>query len=169
MTLVTKIVSGTNSGVERAAINFASEYGIDHCGWVPESQKDQFIKVDSCSNGIEFLQNSKASECIRRNVLFSDGTLLITCGELFGRSDYYRKIAKNLKKKWLHLDLDKNTPFNCALMIKKWLLKNKIRILTVSGAKITDSPSIEKTVKKIFEAVWYMLADERPSINSARL
>ena len=168
MTLVTKIISGINSGVERAALIFASENGVEYCGWVPESQKNQHSILNSDFNGIRILPNTKASDCIKRNVLSSDATLLITCGGLFGESNYYKKIAAKYKKTWLHLDLDKNSPFHCAVVLSKWLLKNKIRVLTVSGSKNSDSAGIEKTVKKIFEALWIILLDERHPVNPAK-
>jgi hypothetical protein len=161
--MLNKIISGINPGVERAILNFASEYGISHSGWIPECQRSQFLQLNSDLNEINILPNSKASDCMRKNVLSSDATLLITYGELFGNSDYYRKAATTYKKKWLHLDLKKTSPFQCALDICDWLIKNNIRVLTVSGSKITDAPSIEKTVRKIFEAVWKTINEKESS------
>jgi hypothetical protein len=39
----------------------------------------------------------------------------------------------------------------------------RIRVLTVSGSKITDAPSIEKAVEKIFEAVLKILNEKESS------
>jgi len=73
------------------------------------------------------------------------------------------KQQRRIRKKWLHLDLNKTSPFQCALDISDWLIKNNIRVLTVSGSKITDAPSIEKTVRKIFEAVWKIINEKESS------
>lgn len=97
--MLNKIISEINPGVERAMQNFASEFGISHCGWIPECQRSQFSQLNSDVNGINILPNSNASDCIRQNVLSSDATLLITYGALFGNSGYYRKTATTYKKK----------------------------------------------------------------------
>ena len=158
--MLVEIITGINDGVERAALNFAEEFGIKHRGWVPG---EKYFEDDR--NTVKYQRNMQLSQnisrCIEKNVLASDATLLITSGRLFGGSEYYKKMAVKHKKKWFHVNLDENTPFQIALTINHWLRKHDIRVLTISGSKKSEMPGIQKTVEKILNAIWEMTKDEK--------
>ena len=44
-----------------------------------------------------------------RNVIDSDGTLIISHGELTGGSEYTRQTAENHGKPWMHIDANKTS------------------------------------------------------------
>jgi len=39
--MITKIISGGQTGADQAALNFAIEHGIPHGGWIPKGRKTE--------------------------------------------------------------------------------------------------------------------------------
>jgi predicted Rossmann fold nucleotide-binding protein DprA/Smf involved in DNA uptake len=81
--LVRKIVSGGQTGVDRAALDIALALGIPCGGWCPRGRgaEDGVIPAryplqETCSHDY--------AERTRRNVIDSDGTLILAIGALHG-------------------------------------------------------------------------------------
>ncbi len=87
--MVSKIVSGGQTGVDRAALDAAIKLGIAHGGWVP---KGRLAEDGPLPETYRMRETASAaySERTERNVIDSDGTLIISRGELTGGSEATR-------------------------------------------------------------------------------
>ena len=85
-----RIVSGAQTGVDRAALDFAMSRGIDHGGWVPKGRKAEDGPLPTLYKMVE-TKTTGYAERTRRNVLDSDGTLIIYEGRLSGRHGLDRR------------------------------------------------------------------------------
>jgi hypothetical protein len=70
-----------------------------------------------------------------RNVIDSDGTLIVSHGKLNGGSAKTRRFTKKHNRTWMHVDLEKTTLFNGAMGIGSWVEKNQIKVLNVAGPR----------------------------------
>ena len=72
-----------DGGVDRAALDVAIKLGIPHGGWVP---KGRLAEDGPISEGYRMRETSAAvySERTEKNVIDSDGTLIISRGDLTG-------------------------------------------------------------------------------------
>lgn len=118
--MIQKIVSGGRTGADRAALDFAISHSIPHGGWVPKGRKAE----DGTLPYIYPLQEMPTGEYAKRtekNILDSDGTLIISHGILKEGSALKRDLATLYRKPWIYIDL-KTTPYlRAASMIREWI------------------------------------------------
>ncbi len=145
-----KIVSGGQTGVDRAALDVAIELGITHSGWCPSGRKAE----DGVIPARYQLHETETSEYIERtrlNVRDSDGTLVLGIGEPTGGTLQTIRIADELNKPLLSIDLSKPPT---AAQINHWLQSNNIKVLNIAGPRGSKQPDIGKLsrdfLKKLF-------------------
>ena len=81
--LVEKIVSGGQTGVDRAALDVALELGIPCGGWCPRGRRAE----DGALSARYPLMETPSDDYVQRttwNIRDSDGTLILTRGEPTG-------------------------------------------------------------------------------------
>lgn len=153
--MVKKIISGGQTGVDRAALDFAIKFDIPHGGWIIKGR----IAEDGVLEERYKLQEIPESSYPRRtlkNILESDGTLIISHGLLTGGSDYTRKMAVSRNRPCIHIDLNQMSSFQAAENIRTWIFDNKIEILNVGGPRSSKDPNIYKDVLDILETAFYL-------------
>ena len=104
--MISKIISGGQTGADRAALDVAIELDIPHGGCIPKGRKtdDGTLPEKYCLNEMPTASYSARTE---KNVLDSDGTLIISHGKLNGGAALTRQFAKKHNRPWMHVDLDK--------------------------------------------------------------
>jgi hypothetical protein len=153
--MVKKIISGGQTGVDRAALDFAIKFNIPHGGWIVKGR----IAEDGALDDRYKLQEIPESSYPRRtlkNILDSDGTLIISRGPLTGGSDYTRKMAVSRNRPCIHIDLNRMNFFQAAENIRTWIFDNKIEILNLGGPRSSKDPNIYKDVLDILETAFYL-------------
>ena len=78
-----KIISGGQTGVDRAALDAAIELGIPHGGWCPRGRRAEDGAIPTRYQ-LKEIEGIDYSERTRRNILESDATLILTSGPLQG-------------------------------------------------------------------------------------
>jgi len=160
--MIKRIISGGQTGADRAALDVAIELGIPHGGWIPKGGRAE----NGMLNGkYRLLEMSTASYPKRteKNVLDSDGTLIISHGRLAGGSALTRKLTEKHGQPWVHVDLDKVSLSSAAGIVRAWIGKNDIEILNVAGPRASKDPSIyEKTIKLLQDILQGYSFDEDP-------
>ena len=152
-----KIVSGAQTGVDRAALDVALKYKIPCGGWCPKGR----VAEDGVIAKRYPLKETESSDYAVRtkwNVRDSDGTLILNVGELSGGTAFTVECAKKYKKHFLILDLEKCkadkkgiVSFGYNLIICGWIMANNIKVLNVAGPRESKAPGIYKIAKKFLE------------------
>ncbi|HSR62052.1 MAG TPA: putative molybdenum carrier protein [Gammaproteobacteria bacterium] len=142
--LPTKIVSGGQTGVDRAALNTAIRLGIDHGGWCPRGRgaEDGMINERYRLNETD---SSDYSERTRLNVRDSDGTLILTRGSLTGGTALTAEVAREYNKPLLILSLEKPP---ASRSFAEWIEHHRIKCLNVAGPRASKEPGVEKQAEK---------------------
>lgn len=152
--MVSKIISGGQTGADRAALDVAIQLGISHGGWIPKGRLTENGKLDDKYH-LKEMASPNYNKRTEQNVIDSDGTLLISHGKLTGGSEYTRDMALRHGRPWLHIDLDKTESFRAVKKIISWLSEHEIKILNVAGPRASKDPSIYPATFDILEAVFY--------------
>jgi len=90
--MIKKIISGGQTGADRAALDVAIKFNIPHGGWIPKGR----IAEDGPLPDKYQLQEMPTSSYPKRteqNVIDSDGTLIFSRGKPTGGTDYTRKMV----------------------------------------------------------------------------
>jgi len=150
--MIKKIISGGQTGVDRAALDVPIKLGISHGGWIPKGRKTE---DGTLPDKYQLKEMSTASYPKRteKNVLDSDGTLIVSHGKLNGGSALTRQLAKKHGRPWIHVDMNAINTFKAIKTINYWIVRHGIEILNVAGPRASKDPEIYQTTRKIIEAV----------------
>jgi len=140
--MVRMIISGGQTGVDRAALDVAMRLGKPHGGWIPKGRLTEEGPLPSHYQ-LEEMPTDAYEARTEKNVLESDGTLLISRGRPTGGTDYTRKMALKHGKQLLHIDLALGQrASDAASIIASWIEMNRIETLNVAGPRASNDPAI---------------------------
>jgi hypothetical protein len=134
-----KIISGGQTGVDRAALDIALKHGVDCGGWCPAGRLDEFGKIPDRYPVMELEQGSFAQRTWQ-NVKESDGTVIIYSDELRGGSEYTVECCNQLQRPHVLIDAAKVPANAAARLIVDFIRERKIDILNVAGPRQSEWP-----------------------------
>ena len=149
---IEKIVSGGQTGVDRAALDVAIELGIPHEGWIPAGRWAEDGRIPEHYN----LQETPSSETAQRtewNVKDCDATLIISNGPLKRGSLLTLEMARLYNKPCLHIDLSLVAESEAINLIKDWLNSIGCKVLNVAGARSSEDAEIYRQTKLLLNAI----------------
>jgi len=137
-----RIVSGGQTGADRAALDFALAHGLPHGGWCPKGRRAEDGVIPPRYRLIE----TPVSEYLQRtewNARDSDGTVIFTLGllEESPGSAATAKFAVQYGKPWLHLHAA-----SPRVAVAAFVEEFGIRTLNVAGSRSDGSGEIEHLV-----------------------
>ncbi len=153
--MLKKIVSGGQTGADRAALDVAIKLEIPHGGWIAKGRLAEDGALPSLYR-LKEISSASLADRTEQNVIDSDGTVIISHGKLSGGSLYTQEMILKHGRPCLHVDLDITYAFNAARDISNWIAGNKIETLNVAGPRISKDPEIYKAAFDILEATVYM-------------
>lgn len=140
--MLKKIISGGQTGADRGALDAAIQMGIPHGGWVPKGRIAEDGTIPHRYE-LEEMPTDSYPERTEKNVVASDGTLIISRGAPTGGTDYTRKMALKHGRQMLHIDLALHGNLqNAASLVSSWLDLNRIETLNVAGPRASKDPDI---------------------------
>jgi len=148
--MIKKIISGGQVGADQAAIDAAIKYNFPHGGWIQKGRKTQSgILPDKYE--LKEMPIAGFEDRIEQNVIDSDGTVIISHGELTGGADYSQKMAKKHNRPCLHIDLNVTPAFMASSEINTWIIENEIEVMNVTGSRTSEDAKIYKETMYIVE------------------
>jgi hypothetical protein len=143
-----KIVSGGQTGADRAALDWAINRGIPHGGWCPKGR----LAEDGTIPGRYALQETGSKDYLRRteqNVIDSDGTVILTIkGELTGGPKRTFEFAVIHGRPVLHV---------CAAapgagkVVADFVKSHGVRTLNVAGSRGSGEPAVATFVTRVLD------------------
>jgi Circularly permutated YpsA SLOG family len=144
-----KIISGGQTGVDRAALDVALELGLPCGGWCPKGRRAE-DGVIPASYPLEEASSPDYRVRTGLNVQDSDGTLILTWGQLAGGTLLTLKLARRLHKPYFVVDLVHGEG---ATSVQDWGRAKKIRILNVAGPREGEAPGIHARASSFLREV----------------
>jgi Circularly permutated YpsA SLOG family len=133
-----KIVSGGQTGVDRAALDVALELALPCGGWCPRGRKAE----DGSIPARYPLTETRSADYAQRtewNVRDADATLVLTRGQPSGGTALTIDVAQRLGKPCLVIDLDGAPNVDA---VRSWIQSENVGILNVAGPRESQSPGI---------------------------
>ena len=138
--LILKIISGGQTGVDRAALDAAMICDLPVGGWCPKNR----IAEDGVLDSRYPLQETESSDYAQRtrfNVRDADGTLIIASDYLSGGTALTKKFALQLERPLLLINPENP---GALITIRDWLCVHEIKTLNVAGPRGRNRPEIYK-------------------------
>ncbi|MGD8368675.1 MAG: putative molybdenum carrier protein [Desulfobacterales bacterium] len=150
--MITKVISGGQSGADQGARHAAKKLGVPFGGRIPEDRPPEERVLPFAYTPHE-MPAQRTLTAIEKNILESDGTLILTHGRLTGGSLLTKKLCKRHKKPWLHKDLTEKWYADVSSEIHSWVVKQGVEILNVAGPRADKDPLIYESTLYVVEAV----------------
>ena len=152
--LVAKIISGGQTGADRAALDFAISRGIPHGGWCPHSRLGEDGSIHTRYN----LTETPSSGYLQRtewNVRDSDATVIFsTAATISGGTLRTVECARSLRKPCLHMHRDRD-PVQVAAQLLAFIQSNNVKVLNVAGPSGSKDPPVADFVRATLEAAYF--------------
>ena len=134
-----KIISGGQTGVDRAALDVALKHGIKCGGWCPAGRLDEFGRIPD-QYPVQELEVGGFTERTLQNVKDSDGTVIIYPGKLGGGTEQTVRFCVELKRPHQLIDAAQLSTEDGANFIADFVHSNNIAILNVAGPRQSEWP-----------------------------
>lgn len=154
-----KVISGGQTGVDRAALDVAMTIGLDVGGWCPKGR----LADDGTIPDKYPLAETRTGELhvrTQRNVETSSATLVLTRGAPMGGTRFTVEVAHSMRRPLLIVDLGdrSNDPVDTVV---EWLATVKPRVLNVAGPRESGAPGISDQAARVLgQALQVITADD---------
>ena len=139
--LMIKIISGAQTGVDRAALDVALDLNLSHGGWCPKGRLAEDGIIDA-KYQLQETRSSNYNERTIANIRDSDGTLIIIAypaNKISGGTLLTLDEVQKQNKLWLLVNLldapEQKKTIN-------WIQANAINVLNVAGPRESQCPGI---------------------------
>lgn len=147
-TLVRRIISGGQTGVDRGALMAAIELGLEQGGYCPRGRLAEDGPIDARFQLVE--TDSRAYHVrTEKNVLESCGTLIVHRGPLVGGTALTETFALRHQRPCLKIDLNQPQPPVRVEVIRGWLRKQRIAVLNIAGPRESSQPGIQEETRQL--------------------
>jgi hypothetical protein len=136
--MLKKIISGGQTGADRAALDVAMALGLECGGWCPAGRAADDGPIDP---KYPLTEASEMDHTVRTgfNVRESDASLLIYCGLLQGGTAYAVEMARHHQKPAKAIDLEGPPP---PAEISDWIAEHGITTLHIGGQREASAPGM---------------------------
>jgi hypothetical protein len=146
-----KIISGGQTGADRAALDAAIDSGTPCGGWCPADRTAE-DGIIAAQYPIQPLPGGGYDERTRRNVADSDGTVIFCFGEPFGGTETTRQACVEMSKPLLLIDAW-TFPDLAVEQVREFVRRHGIRTLNVAGPRASEQPAIGAFVYRCVAAL----------------
>lgn len=144
-----KIVTGGQTGVDRAALDAAKAHDVPIGGWCPRGRRAEDGPIPE-----RYPLQETPSEAYKQrtvwNVRDSDGTLILTDGTLDGGTALTMKEAKRQGRPVLHVRTADSVPVP---MIRAWGEDHHVRVLNVAGPRASEVEGIYHAARELLASL----------------
>ena len=142
MGVINKIISGGQTGTDRAALDVAITHGIPCGGWCPAGRKAEDGRIPD-RYPLRETDTDNYRDRTRKNILDSDGTLILCPeDEMDAGTLFTYRLCKEIKKPVYVADPADEIQIPHVI---KWLIRDNIHIVNIAGPR-------ESNLKGIYEA-----------------
>jgi hypothetical protein len=149
-----KIISGGQTGADRAALDWALRRGLPHGGWCPKGRRaeDGTIPAQYLLREMPVADYAARTE---QNVIDSDGTAIFSldpdlCGGTLQTAQFAEKRGRPLLK------LHPATP-EASKRLVEFCSRHRVKTLNVAGPRASQEPAIAEFVSQILDEAFPLL------------
>ena len=136
--MLTKIVSGGQTGVDRAALDVAIAWGMDYGGWIPSDRSAEDGIIPARYTELKVTHRPESAYRTEQNVKDSDGTLILSPSDLVGGSLLTKQFAMDFGRPVLCVKLCDVCTQDQVEVVASWVKSNNISVLNIAGPRESE-------------------------------
>jgi hypothetical protein len=149
-----RIISGGQTGVDRAALDIAISFGIEYGGAVPGGRRAEDGPIDTRYDRLEEMASRRYRDRTEKNVRDADATLIFTRGRPGDGTSHTIQYAGHSGKPFLVMDLLNKDLKEVTEGVRAWLHATNPQVLNVAGPRESKAPGIYGEVFNILMTVF---------------
>lgn len=138
-----KVISGGQTGVDRAALDAALGLGLSCGGWCPKGRRAEDGMISRRYPLVE-TPDGDYRQRTAWNVRDADATLILRRGPLSGGTALTLDLARKARKLRRVVDLDQPGPPE---RVRAWLRRHGVQVLNVAGPRESRRPGIGRQAR----------------------
>jgi Circularly permutated YpsA SLOG family len=146
-----RVVSGGQTGVDRAALDAAMALGLACGGWCPRGRRAEDGPIPS-RYPLRETPGAAYPERTAWNVRDSDATLVLSFGKPRGGTALTICLARKAGRPMLVVDLDTGVPGTTE--VRAWLDRERVRALNVAGPRESEAPGVHALASRFLRTVF---------------
>jgi hypothetical protein len=152
------ILSGGQSGVDRGALDAALAFGVRCGGWCPEGRIAEDGTIPD-RYPVTPLPGADYAARTRRNVLDSDGTVILAFGEASGGTRHTLECCREENRPHLLVDAQTLDSTAAAQRIAGFVTRLPRGLLNVAGPRASEAPGAHAYARETLERLFRVLRD----------
>jgi hypothetical protein len=146
------IVSGGQTGADRAALDFAIDHDMPHGGWCPRGRPAEDGLIPPRYQ-LKETASRKYSQRTEWNVRDSDATVVFSVGpNPAGGTALTLAVARRLGKPCLHLCRQTSSVAEAAARLLSFLDDHQVDRLNIAGPRASQEPDVAAFVRDVLQA-----------------
>jgi hypothetical protein len=150
--VIRKIVSGGQTGVDRAALDVAIFFEIEHGGWCPLGRRAEDGRIPVIYQ-LKQTRSKQYTARTEKNVIDSDGTCILYRHKTTGGTELTRKLAIRHNRPLICIDLDVAKEKE-QKELGDWLKTFGIQVINIAGPRESTCPGIRKQTERFLLQVF---------------
>lgn len=150
---ISKIISGGQTGADRAGLDVAIDLGMDYGGSLPSGRRTEDGYLSRSYTKMKEVKSRHYHVRTEKNVMDSDATIIFTYSRMGSGSALTIKKAEEHYKSCLHVNLDKQTDDEAVKIVTEWLDSVRPHILNIAGSRESTAQGIYQRVFNIMKEV----------------
>jgi hypothetical protein len=146
------IISGAQTGVDRAALDAALALGYPCGGWCPSGRRDE-SGVIPAHYPVKELKNGRFRMRTIQNLMDADGTLILYFGELEGGTEDTAYRCIKLKRPYRLIDGREVHPKRAAEIALDFVRTRRLTTLNVAGPRTSKCPEAYDYAYQVIHAL----------------
>jgi len=146
-----RIVSGGQTGVDRAALDVALELGIPCGGWCPRGRRAEDGAIPP-HYPLRETPGAAYSQRTEWNVRDSDATLVLCVGAADGGTRLTLRLARRLRRPYRQVDLESGADLDA---LRGWLERGHYQTLNVAGPRESRRPGVQVAAAALLRALLF--------------
>lgn len=155
--MIEKIISGGQTGVDQAGLDFAIEFGFQHGGTVPKGRLSEAGPIPAKYQVKEHISPGYPPRT-EANVRDGDATAIFTHGPINEESGSLltASLCLKLKKPYVVISLASDEAQGVKAL-KELVEAHEVKVLNVAGSRGSRKPDIAKVRRILMQAFWKSL------------
>ena len=147
---LTRVISGGQTGVDRAALDAARVAGLAIGGWCPAGRRAEDGPLDP-AYPLSETPEAGYEQRTAWNVRDADATLVLAWGPLEGGTALTVRFLEREERPYLLVTLDEAPD---AEAVRAWLRAERVSVLNVAGPRGSKAPAVYAAARAFLEQVF---------------